>query len=85
MRLLSWLHGRAKALRAARALRKRYGNRAGELASTFVANAAEDGDEEARRHWNAVHTELRRTTAARDLLEDSPSPKEPKRRVIEWD
>jgi hypothetical protein len=66
-------------------LRKRYGDRAGELASTFVENAAEDGDEEARRHWSAVRAELRRITVASRNSKDSQKSKGPKRRVIEWD
>ena len=65
MRLLSWFHSRrsdAEARRAAQAMRKRYGDRAHDLASTFVTNAADDGDEKARRHWSAIRAELQRIT-----------------------
>jgi len=85
MRLLSWLHGRPEAVRAAQALRKRYGDRAGELASEFVANAADDGDEKAKRHWTAVCAELRRAAVASRDAPGSQKLKERKRRIIEWD
>jgi hypothetical protein len=88
MRLLSWLRGRQStpaALRAARALRKRYGDQAGELASMFVANAADGGDEEARGHWSAVCAELRRITVASKDSKARQKTKEPKPRGIEWD
>jgi hypothetical protein len=88
MRLLSWLRGRqstSAALRAARALRKRYGDQAGELASTFVANAVEAGDEEARRHWNAVYVELQRITVASRDPKARRKTKKPKPPIIEWD
>jgi hypothetical protein len=88
MRLVSWLQGKqstAEARRTAQALRRRYRDRADELASTFAANAADDGDEKAQRHWSAVRAELRRITLASRDSKDSQKSKEPKRRVIEWD
>jgi hypothetical protein len=88
MRLLSWLRRRlstSAALRAARALRRRYGDQAGELASTFVTNAADDDDEEARRHWSAVCVELQRITVASQNSKGRQKTKESKRRVFEWD
>ena len=89
MRLLSWLSGRrsdTEAQRAAQAMRRRYGEQAYELANTFVANAADDGDQKARRHWSAIRAELRGLTdPSRDSIEDSRKSKGGNRRVIEWD
>jgi hypothetical protein len=89
MRLLSWLNGRrsdTEAQQAAQAMRRRYGDQADDLASKFVANAADDGDEKARRHWSAIRAELRRITdRSRDSIEDSRKSKGGKRRTIEWD
>ena len=89
MWLLSWLSGRrsdTEAQRAAQAMRRRYGDQADDLASTFVTNAVDDGDEKARRHWSAIRAELRRiTTASPDSIEDSRKLKGGKRRIIEWD
>ena len=84
MRLLSWLQGTrpsAEVGRAAQVMRRRYGDRAYELVSTFVTNAADDGNEDARRHWTAVRAELRRIKAAAHGSRES---KEKKRRFIDW-
>jgi hypothetical protein len=88
MRLLSWLQGTRRSTevrQAAQAMRRRYGDRAYELASTFVTNAADDGNEVARRHWAAVRTELLRIKVASRTLNESQKAKESKRRVIDWE
>ena len=86
MRLLSWLQRpwpSFRARRAAQALRRRYGPRAYDLASTFITTAADEGDEKAQRHWSAVLDELRRI----NVTKNSGRKKDigAKRRIIEWD
>ncbi len=87
MRLPSWLPGKptsTEVRRAAQAMRRRYGDRADELASRFVANAVDDGDEKARRHWSAIRAELRRITDASEIRSRIRKSKSGKRR-IQWD
>jgi hypothetical protein len=68
---LSWLLKRRA--RAAEDMRDRYGFEAEKMARSFLNNADDAGNDQARRHWRAVRLELKRVISVKPKREDRPS------------
>ena len=65
---LSWLQrrrARGDARRAAEDMYDRYGVEAEKLVRSFLNSADGEGEEQARRHWRAVRSELKRIAGRR--------------------